>query len=92
MKPILFVHNARQRFVTIDLDLLRERWQVAERFEQGRKINPMAVWRAVQNSSLVFCWFASWHSLFPIWFARLLGKPSLVVVGGYDTANLPEAE
>src|SRR5215470_6599139 len=46
---------------------------------------------AVWQSSLVFCWFASWHSLLPVFFARLFNKPSLVVVGGYDTANLPEA-
>ena len=36
-------------------------------------------------------WFASWHSLLPVLAARLLGRPSVVVVGGYDTANVPAA-
>ena len=91
MTQILFVHNETQSFVHTDLALLQERWQVQERYELARRINPLAVFRAVQQSSLVFCWFASWHSLLPVIFARLLRKPSVVVVGGYDTANLPEA-
>ena len=39
----------------------------------------------------MFAWFASWHSLLPVLAARLLGRPSVVVVGGYDTANVPAA-
>ncbi len=88
---ILFVHNQLQSFVRIDLALLRERWIVDERYESSKRINPAAVWSDVRRADLVFCWFASWHSLFPALFARLLGKPCIVVVGGYDTANVPEA-
>src|SRR5438034_7161352 len=91
MRPILFVHNQAQSFVVIDLKLLQERWPVEERYEQRRRVNPTSVMRSVWNSSLVFCWFASWHSLLPVFFSRILNKPSVVVVGGYDTANLPEA-
>src|SRR5690349_17413404 len=91
MRPILFVHNHPQSFVVIDLTLLQERWQVQERFEQHYRVTPISVLWAVWQSSLVFCWFASWHSFLPVLFARLLNRPSLVVVGGYDTANLPEA-
>lgn len=92
MKRILFVHNYPQPFVRIDLALLRERWTVDERYEQSpKRINPLAIFNAVRRADLVFCWFASWHSLFPALFARLLGKPCIVVVGGYDTANVPEA-
>ena len=86
---ILFVHNQPQSFVRIDLALLRERWSVEERFERSRRVNPAAVWGAVRRADLVFCWFASWHSLLPVLYARIQGKPSVVVVGGYDTANIP---
>jgi glycosyltransferase involved in cell wall biosynthesis len=34
-------------------------------------------------------WFASWHGLLPGLYARLQGKPFVIVVGGYDTACLP---
>ena len=41
---------------------------------------------------LVFGWFASWHTLLPIEFARILRKPSLLIIGGYDVADIPEIE
>lgn len=88
---ILFVHNALQSFVAVDLNLLRERYAVREWFVRGRLINVAATWRAVRRADLVFGWFASWHTLFPVLFARLLGKPSLVVIGGYDVARVNAA-
>lgn len=91
MTKILFVHNALQSFVRTDRDLLRERWTVIERFERKPGPRMVSTIREVARCDLVFCWFASWHSLGPVLLARLLRKPSVVVVGGYDTANLPEA-
>ena len=92
MKRILFVHNQLTRFVQIDRDLLAERYAVTERHEPRLlRLRPLAVRRAVRDHDLVFAWFASWHSFLPIVQARLAGKPSVVVVGGYDTANVPEA-
>jgi glycosyltransferase involved in cell wall biosynthesis len=87
---ILFVHNQPQSFIRIDLALLRERWEVEERFERRRRVDPAAVWARVSKADLVFCWFASWHSLLPALCARMQRKPCIVVVGGYDTANLPQ--
>lgn len=89
-KKILFVHNAMQPFVATDYNLLSERWEVRNWYQQTRLVNPLAVVRAVASSDLVFCWFASWHSLLPVLLAKILHRPSIVVVGGYDTANLPE--
>lgn len=86
---ILFVHNQPQSFVRIDLALLRERWDVEERFERRRQVNPLEVWARVAKADLVFCWFASWHSLLPALCAKIQRKPCIVVVGGYDTANIP---
>jgi glycosyltransferase involved in cell wall biosynthesis len=92
MKRILFVHNQLTRFVQIDRDLLADNYAVTERHEAGlRHLCPAKIRRAVAAHDAVFCWFASWHSFLPLRFARRLGKPSIVVVGGYDTANVPEA-
>jgi len=85
---ILFVHNAPTTFVTIDRKLLQQQWQISEWYQRDRFINLAALVQAVCQSDLVFCWFAGWHSFMPVWLARLLDKPALVVVGGYDTANL----
>jgi len=90
-KKILFVHNAPTSFVVVDRDLLQQRWQIREWNQRTRLVNPIALAQAVGRCDLVFCWFASWHSFVPVLLARLLGKPTIVVVGGYDTANLPEA-
>lgn len=87
---ILFVHNHPAKFVQIDLALLRERSNVVEWYQRGRGVNLFALARAVAQSDLVFGWFASWHTFFPVLLARRLKRPSLLVVGGYDTANLPE--
>jgi len=87
---ILFVYSRPASFVEIDLELLRERWDVREWAQPGRYANPLAVANAVRRADLVFGWFASWHTLLPFAFARLFGKPSLLVTGGFDTANMPD--
>jgi glycosyltransferase involved in cell wall biosynthesis len=46
--------------------------------------------RGVLRADLVFGWFASWHTFFPITLAWLLRKPSVMIVGGFDTANMPD--
>ena len=38
----------------------------------------------------MYVWFADYHSLLPILFAKLFRKKSFVVVGGYDVSYLPE--
>lgn len=87
---ILFVHNALTEFVRLDLAALRESFEVTERFERSRFVNPFTLWREVKNHDLVFGWFASWHTFLPVQFAKKLGKPSVLVIGGYDVANMPE--
>ena len=42
------------------------------------------------RADLVFGWFASWHTFFPITLAWLLRKPSVLVIGGFDVANMPD--
>lgn len=92
MKPrILFVHNHAAKFVQMDLAILRENYVIREWHQRSRAVNLPALIRAVAQSDLVFGWFASWHTLFPVLLARALHRPSVLVVGGYDSANLPDA-
>jgi glycosyltransferase involved in cell wall biosynthesis len=92
MKRILFVHNHLTRFVQIDRDLLSQLYAVTEHYEADpRRLRPLEMRQAVKAHDLVFCWFASWHSVLPVLLARHLRKPSVVVVGGYDTASVAEA-
>jgi glycosyltransferase involved in cell wall biosynthesis len=87
---ILFVYSRESSFVAIDRRLLRERWTVRDWRQQGPLMNLISLARAVARSDLVVGWFASWHTFWPVTLAWLLRKPSIVVIGGYDTADMPE--
>ena len=87
---ILYVHSRKASFVAIDREILAQRYEVEDLYQPGRLPNPLAVIRGVLRADLVFGWFASWHSFFPITLAWLLRKPSLLVIGGFDTANMPD--
>jgi glycosyltransferase involved in cell wall biosynthesis len=90
LRSILFVHNGAAQFVRLDLVELRKRYRVTECYLRSRWVNPVTIWRQVRTHDLVFGWFASWHTFLPFVLARLSGKPSVLVVGGYDVANMPQ--
>ena len=85
----LFVHNALRSFVQVDRDILATEHEVDE-LDHSVPSHLTALPASLRAADLVFCWFASLHSLGPVLGASLLRKPSVVVVGGYDTACMPE--
>ena len=90
MGRILFIHNSLTEFVRLDLEELRKHYDVTEHYESSRLINPVVLWRLVKKHDLIFGWFASWHTFLPLMMASISHKPSVLVVGGYDLANMPE--
>ena len=90
MTRVLFVHSRKASFVAIDREILAERHQVEDLYQPGRVPNPLKVVGGVLRADVVFGWFASWHTFFPITLAWLLRKPSVLIVGGFDTANMPD--
>ena len=90
MKRILYVHNCEASFVEIDRAILARSYEIDDLYQPGRWPNPIAVVRGVLRADLVFGWFASWHTFFPITLAWLLRKPSVMVIGGFDTASMPD--
>lgn len=76
-------------FVQADLDILRSRYDVrpVRCVPLGRALTAVA---ALRGAAGVFCWFGSVRFLPLVAAARLLGKPVVIVAGGYDVANLPE--
>jgi glycosyltransferase involved in cell wall biosynthesis len=90
LRRVLYVHNSKASFVQIDREILAERYEIEDLYQPGRWPNPLAVVRGVLRADLVFGWFASWHTFFPITLAWLLRKPSVMIVGGFDTANMPD--
>src|SRR6266404_7543995 len=90
MGRILFIHNSLTEFVRLDLEELRKHFDVTERYESSRLINPAALWKQVREHDLVFGWFASWHTFLPLMMASISHTPSVLVVGGHHLADMPE--
>jgi glycosyltransferase involved in cell wall biosynthesis len=87
---ILYVHSRKASFVAIDREILASEYEVEDWFQPGRVPNLLRLVPAVLRADLVFGWFASWHTFLPITLAWLLRKPSVQIVGGFDTANMPD--
>ena len=89
---IFFVHSGNETFVRLDRDLLSEFADVQD-FHASQKfpIGLWNYWHGIRKADIVFCWFASWNSFWALLLAKLFRKPSILVIGGYDIANLPEA-
>ncbi len=90
MPRILFVHSRRASFIELDRSLLAERYEVRDLYQPGRWADPLRVLRAVRECDVVLGWWAHWHTLWPITLAWLMRKPSVLIVGGFDTAKAPE--
>jgi glycosyltransferase involved in cell wall biosynthesis len=90
MPRILFVTSRRASFITVDRELLEQRYEIRDLYQPGRAGNPLRVLRAMRGCDAVVGWWASWHTFWPITLARLLRRPSVLIVGGFDTANEPE--
>jgi glycosyltransferase involved in cell wall biosynthesis len=87
---LLYVHSSKASFVAIDREILAERFEIEDLYQPGRVPNVLRVVRGVLRADLVFGWFANWHTFLPVTLARLLRKPSVMVIGGFDTANMPD--
>ena len=89
-KRILYVHSRKASFVAIDREILASKYEIEDLYQPGRAPRLLKIVAAVLRADLVFGWFASWHTFVPITLAWLLRKPSVQIVGGFDTANMPD--
>jgi glycosyltransferase involved in cell wall biosynthesis len=95
---ILFVYKLLSSFVNRDLKILEKYFDVkkmkVETFLFPRKgRNPMVFLRLFRSAvwaDVIFCWFADINAFFMVLFSVFLRKKTLVVVGGYDAAYVPE--
>lgn len=83
-RKLTFVYRNPVHFVRLDAKLLAEDWDV----EQVRfTFSPLCLWRlwrSVCQADLTFAWFGNVWAALAVFFARLAGKKSVVVAGGYD--------
>ncbi len=87
---ILYVHSRKASFVAIDREILAECYEIEDLYQPGRWPDLRALVGGMRRADLVFGWFASWHTFWPITLAWMMRKPSVQIVGGFDTANMPD--
>jgi glycosyltransferase involved in cell wall biosynthesis len=96
-RDILLVYGRPSSFIDLDRDLLgrlgRVRsWSPGEVVGRGVALMrlmlklPLLVFRC----DVVYGWFASWQTLGPLLLARVMRRPTVLVIGGVDVANLPD--
>lgn len=87
---VLYVIPRRNTFTDIDREVLARRFEVTEYYQPGQRPRLGELIGKMRGCDVVFAWFASWHSLAALSLSRVLRKPSVLVVGGFDTASVPE--
>ena len=96
-KKLLFVSAYNSSFVKNNLEILRKHYIVKVPDLVGKKKNLynvlylffLILW-GVLRSDIVFCWFAELPAYIAVFFSKLTHKKCIVVVGGYEVANVQE--
>jgi glycosyltransferase involved in cell wall biosynthesis len=99
-KKILFVYTNYSTFVKTDFEILSEMHSVKPYQFKPVKSLLKTAWQMllqllflllnIWKFDAVFIWFADYHSFLPVLFAKLTGKKSFVVIGGYDVVKMPK--
>ena len=90
---ILYISNSYVVFVKKDIDILRKYFEVEFLKYRGFMSIICFIFTLllkIRNIDVIFCRFASTHAFFAVLFSKIFRKKSIVVVGGFDIANIPE--
>lgn len=94
---ILFVRPHKSSFIQKDLELLDKHFEVRiVDFVLNRKMlkdtlaSMFKIFAGVLWANITFSWFADVHAFAAVCLSKIFGKKSIVVVGGYEVAKIPE--
>ena len=86
---ILFTSTHVPSFIREDVEILQKHFHVDHLITRGWT-SFFTIPAHILRADVTFTWFASVYSALVVFFARLLGKQSVIVVGGVDVARYPE--
>lgn len=91
MPNVLLVRYGDASFIRRDAAILAEHYPLRE-IDLSRKTVPTGIrfLRDIAWADLVYCWFAGVHAVTALHLSKLLKKPFIVNVGGYETAYAPD--
>ncbi len=90
MSRVLYVYARRNTFTRIDREILANAFELDEYYQPGPLPRPIELERKLRRCDVVFGWSASWHTLGALSAASIMRRPSVLVIGGFDTAAVPE--
>ena len=94
MPKVLFVYQLLMPFIKRDLDIIQRNFdtKILAWPKLKQRIFPTIfnLFRDIRRSDLIICWFASYHALISVFFAKLLKKKSIIITGGYDVIAVPK--
>lgn len=79
-------------FIKTDLDILKKHFDLRVIRWTGL-INPMVLIKIMAEvlwADITFSWFADIHAFWAVLLSKIFRKKSIVVVGGYEVAKVPE--
>lgn len=96
-KKVLLVHPRKASFIQADIDILSRHFdlRVLDIGSYRRSLRSLVVvgyrlLKGVLWADICFSWFAEDHADAMVRLSRLFGRPSVVVVGGYEVVAIPE--
>ena len=93
---ILFIGSLGSSFIRKDLELLEKHFDVKVVNLNLRRNNKnimnviLKIFKGVLWADLMFSWFAGEHAFWAVRLSKIFKKKSIVVVGGYEVAKVPE--
>lgn len=97
-KSILFVYTSFSSFVKNDYDTLNSNHLVTKYHfapVKGIHRNAIEIFKQLyyllvhgRKYDIFFCWFSDYHSFLPVLYAKITGKKSIVIIGGYDVCRI----
>ena len=99
-EKILFIYKDFSLFVQKDYKILSDQFIIQKYKCNISKNLVLFIWfflrqfvfliSNLHKYSIVYCWFADYHSFLPALFTRAFNKKFFLVIGGYDVAKIPE--
>ena len=87
-RKILFTSSLTASFILEDVEILREYGNVTHLLTRSFA-DVLRIPRAVLRADITYTWFASTYAFAVVLMARLLGKPSVVILAGVDVNQRP---
>jgi len=94
---ILFIRSSKSSFIQKDLEILRKHFDVkivdsdlTGKSLKGALVTIYNIIKGILRVDITFSWFAGTHAFVAVLLSKLFRKKSIVVVGGYEVAKVPE--